>query len=1847
MSMKMGMIKGAAVTLGVVGALSLTILGSQISADEPSEPATDPGTDTGAPLNPTEEDGETENVDSCESGPTADKKGGEEEPDPPPEPERGAGAECMMDGLMNDFAGLPRGGSSGLFGGSHGGGSASAPGPDDEDGDDPAGDGEGKDGTGKKEGQDDSSNEDGADPEGGNSDGVDGGTSSSPIDDPDDGSTGAEGSEGETGGGDEGDGANDNKGGDTDGEVNVNCQSASAGAQLPGGVNPNPVGGAEGVNPGFLNPVVQLRYRSVQATQHYTGIGWDANVFERLVVFPTQNPSAEVAWYPGDGSVHYFFPGPAGALNLIGEPAVQDTHTIQVNQSQGAQYKYILVDKHGNKSYFRANGTLGYKEDVFGKTNVYTRDPVTLRLTSISSSYGHPSLYTMAYHATGRLASITDHTGRVTTFSYDANSHLTQIAFPASTLHPTGKKFQYTYYGSTGNPSVDGKIKSIIDPNGVTRVDWVYNAQGLVTELRRGNASHSTTITASGATRDVVDFNGNTRRYTFLPNLHYPTKVELFTRGLRPGDPASFVWQYSYNPQRQITQAVLPSGKTYNYTYDSAFNLVQKSIVAAGGAQTAVHSWTYGSLNHRTSYTDPLGKTWSYLRDSQGMLTSVQVPTIAGESYSFGWAYNSSGQVTSVTNTNGATLSLTRYTSGPQKGWLQSATVSSTSGNGCEQSGLTSTYTFTHNERGWPMTMTDPAGNTIAYTRDALDRVTKVTSGGSVPQTASVEYNNLGLPSAATVDNFDENGVRDPVAGEIGRYFVYDHRRRIVGVTEDFATGVVRTTALSLDGLGNITQLTTPSGRTLSRAWDERGLPLSSTTGVTAPRTHSFSYHLNGQLASTTDPLNNTTIYNLDIFGRPAEIVRPTGEKFAKVYDLAGRTVEASLRDAGGVLASRQTFAYDVRNRVTSQSYDYVRPGQAAQVGTLSIEYDEAGNVKKRTFPNGVAYDNTFLPCGRLLSSTNTATGSKIEYAYDKMGRVIQVKRTETEGGTTKVYEHEASYDYMGRIIETREIDADDPTHVLTSNFRYDSRSLLKEVVGAVGTTTKFEYNYAGYLTKEIEVVDPGLPSEVEHTTTYEWSLDGKVLSMTDPTGAKTSYAYDEHGALVTTTLPDTTQVSYTYDAAGRVATVTDANGTIVTNTYDANGRLTQRGITKGTGILGTTSETYSYDVAGRLKSATDDDSVVEFDYDSAGNVIEERQGPSVGSLVAVQSTYDVQGALTQRIYPTTQTLDYSVDSAGRFSGISVGGASMFSRSYARTYLPVSSSYFASGAVEGGGFDGFDRIVTQSVATPSSGTPFDVQYGYDDAHDRLYEKRLHQGTVGDLFTYDQRRRLSQAMRGVADPVAELNNPGSQTFSSVVTYNYDAAGARTSVATTPAVGTPTNVAYTSNSLHQYLLVGGVARTYDAAGSLTGDGTYSYAYDYRGNLVEVRAAGTGAVVAVYTYDALGRRTSKMVVQVPPTPPISEQYIYAGDDLVEVRDGSGAMLRQYVYGADVDEAMLLFAIDSNDVNGNSVTSEYLWFGLHRDARNSVRLVTDASGGVVESYEYDEFGGQTIKDATGTVIAASRVGNTLTFTSREWDAETGLLFFRARHYDPATGTFLQRDPLGYVDGPSLYTYAQNSPISRIDPFGTDDIPAPKKKSSGLWDAIATGLDVIGMTDIPIVSQVAELGSAAMSLAEGDLAGAGLSVAAMVPGVGSGATMAKIARRADKVADLVKGADKIGDGAKALDKASDASKSCKAAGKSKNANKTSGETSAAKRGREAHQEFAEKVKAKEGWQSEPQHLVDPKTGKKVIPDALDSKGRPIELKPNTASGRKKGKTQLKKYERATGKRGRLIFYEP
>ena len=116
-------------------------------------------------------------------------------------------------------------------------------------------------------------------------------------------------------------------------------------------------------------------------------------------------------------------------------------------------------------------------------------------------------------------------------------------------------------------------------------------------------------------------------------------------------------------------------------------------------------------------------------------------------------------------------------------------------------------------------------------------------------------------------------------------------------------------------------------------------------------------------------------------------------------------------------------------------------------------------------------------------------------------------------------------------------------------------------------------------------------------------------------------------------------------------------------------------------------------------------------------------------------------------------------------------------------------------------------------------------------------------------------------------------------------------------------------------------------------------------------------------------------------------------------------------------------------------------------------IEVVETATNTVTASAEFDSFGARTV---TGT---PERYG----FTGREHDIENALIYYRARHYDPAAGQFLQRDPIGFAGGDlNLYTYVENDPYNWTDPSGLSSTAGcasgPACKSQGRAVAGAVG---------------------------------------------------------------------------------------------------------------------------------------------------------------------------------------------
>ena len=236
------------------------------------------------------------------------------------------------------------------------------------------------------------------------------------------------------------------------------------------------------------------------------------------------------------------------------------------------------------------------------------------------------------------------------------------------------------------------------------------------------------------------------------------------------------------------------------------------------------------------------------------------------------------------------------------------------------------------------------------------------------------------------------------------------------------------------------------------------------------------------------------------------------------------------------------------------------------------------------------------------------------------------------------------------------------------------------------------------------------------------------------------------------------------------------------------------------------------------------------------------------------------------------------------------------------------------------------------------------------------------------------------------------------------YTYDAVGNRLS-----ALGSS---GWTYNLSNELTSRPNLTYTYDNNGNTltkVSSGTTSFAWDFENRLTSVTLPGSGGTVT-FKYDPFGRRIYKS------SSSGASIYAYDGDNLIEETNASGGVVARYTQDLNIDEPLSMLR--------SGATSYYSADGL-----GSITSLANSSGSVANTYTYDSFGNLTA--STGTLT------NPFRYTAREFDTETGLYFYRARYYDPATGRFLIEDPIGFNAGMDFYTYVSNDATDLVDPQG------------------------------------------------------------------------------------------------------------------------------------------------------------------------------------------------------------------
>jgi RHS repeat-associated protein len=859
------------------------------------------------------------------------------------------------------------------------------------------------------------------------------------------------------------------------------------------------------------------------------------------------------------------------------------------------------------------------------------------------------------------------------------------------------------------------------------------------------------------------------------------------------------------------------------------------------------------------------------------------------------------------------------------------------------------------------------------------------------------------------------------------------------------------------------------------------------------------AYNANGTLFTRTDPVGTTT-FGYDIYNQLHTITHPT----------TPATTEKFVRNARGDVITN----INARTFPTQFEYDN-RRALKKTIGPTNliaeVKYDYVGNVQSTTDPRLNVVSNFWSSTRKLIGTVMPSTPQgipAITNVYDSRDWLQQVKNPllkattyvpDAAGRTIAVSDpllrtNFFGYDANGRRTAstnaaqefTREIwskrgellswiDAtnkfvlrqyDDAGNqiVLTNRnqkkwqFQYDAAGRLTNTVTPLSRTTGQSFNNRGLLQSVRE--------NSGDTASFTYDSKARLTNRTDTVGTK-SYTYDANNNLLNIT-EGSQSVSWTYDAYDRVLTYTDADGNPLGYRYDANGNLTRLIYPDGRSVL------YAYDSLNRVTNVTDwasrqtsleydlnsrlkkiirpNGTIRELSYDDAGqttNIVERTSSGTALNWTALKWNnagrveYEFVAPQPRPHTPPSRTI--LVDDDNRISSIN-GLTVNYDLDGNMTNGPSGPDVFRTY-----GFDARNRLrqVTSPATIGSAAfaypatTTYYSWFGPNNSYGPVNIKGTggtplvssivpgilrsnFTGWVGLKFTVGARNwTVSELSRYVV-----YGNSRPHTVKLVTASGTDVAGGSVTINT---LGVPANqfayaplaapITLTANTT--YFVVSYEEDNgdtwHDGDTQMFAAATWGYRYDPNENRIAV-TNGTSVIRHV----------------VNPNAPLSQVLRRT------LPDGSKTY---YIHGAG-----LLYEINETGSGVETGTRTY-----HYDYRGSTVAITDDSGTVTDRIEYSAY---------GTITHRSGITDTPFLFNGRYGVQSdgnGLLYMRARYYNPYLCRFINADPAGFAGGLNFYAYADGNPVSLIDPFGLGAMGEGEGRS---WlSRVGQGLKGVGLT--------------------------------------------------------------------------------------------------------------------------------------------------------------------------------------
>ncbi len=813
------------------------------------------------------------------------------------------------------------------------------------------------------------------------------------------------------------------------------------------------------------------------------------------------------------------------------------------------------------------------------------------------------------------------------------------------------------------------------------------------------------------------------------------------------------------------------------------------------------------------------------------------------------------------------------------------------------------------------------------------------------------------------------------------------------------------------DGSGRLTIVTDSRGATTQHGFD-RELQLRDLINPAGGHTH-IDYNADRRPLTVTAPDGSTTDYHYSDAGDPTKIARPDGHSIDIEYAWPNRP--ATITGPDGAVTRRE-WSLD---------------------SNLSALIDPAGDRTEFTYhPNGALATVTESNGARTTVQVDAAglpirvtdpLGAVTWIHRDSAGRPIQV--TDTLGGVTR-------YDWSptGKLLHRTDPDGH------TESWTYDGEGNTLTHTDRAGGITRFGYGAFDLLHSRTEPDGS--------VTRFIWDTERRLTAVHNPIGETWNCQYDHAGRLIAETDYTGAATRYTHDRAGRIATVTPATGITRHHRHDNLGRLTE--------VTTNTEEwiRYTYDPAGRVLRAAngtgaDSTHTLEFAYTATGQIASER----LDTQLTMVHEHDQRGNRIRRTTPSGTVTRWKHDIASRVDQLSADGHDVTFdydplgrlTGWFVGEIAVTRDLTITGHVTHQEVTSFPKRIL-NLGLDASPRPAPRQLRSDEFAYRPDGYLTAHTTIRPDTTLVQRNYDLDAI-GRVTSVAEGGTVAER-------YSYDRLSNITSAQlftdarpdslldSTMSEDRMTDPSHPNTSDREYrnnLLIrdGRTRYHYDAAGRLIRKTTtrlsrkpasWHYHYNAFDQLTDVWTPDHQWWH--YTYDALGRRTTKQRLSTDGTVLERVDYTWDGTQLIE--QATAVAVTRWQYQPD-SYTPITQTTDQATINRE-------FFAIITDLVGTpTELIDPATGLIAATATTTLWGHTTWRGATHTPLR---------FPGQIHDPETGLHDNHHRTYDPSSGRFLTQDPLGFAPAPNPNAYPHN-PITWIDPLGL--IPCPKITDKGL----------------------------------------------------------------------------------------------------------------------------------------------------------------------------------------------------